>query len=173
MGKARAAKHGSARAGGFAVTASAGALFLLWLLLTGSGKASELILGVVTTLCAAVVLASLLNTRKLVVHLQLRDLALCWRVPGDILRDCYLVTKVLCKDLAGVERAGSFYRACGFQSGKRNPLRLGRGALAVMYSTMSPNMLVIGIDPDQSLMIFHQLQREVVPEVARRLGAQR
>ena len=66
---------------------------------------------------------------------------------------------------------GSFYRACGFRISTHDTLLIGRSALAIAYTTASPNMMVIGIDPAQSLMLFHQLKRDAVPSYAQSPGA--
>lgn len=173
MKSKRQHEHGQTRSRLVGVLWSSVALFALWFLLTGNASRSELILGLASTAGTATVLWSVLATQKLRMKLLLGDLALCWRLPGEILTDCWLVTVVLAKDLLGIERAGSFYRACGFRSSTHQPLLVGRSALAILYTTMSPNMLSIGIDPHQSLMVFHQLKRTKLPDTACHLGAQR
>lgn len=147
-------------------------VYFFWYAFTASGKPHELLVGVGATALTVWFFANVLRTETLNVELRLRDLAQCWRLPKEIVHDCWVITAVLFKDLFGVERAGSFYRACGFKTSRRDPLLMGRTALAVAYTTASPNMLVIGIDPAQSLMLFHQIQRDKVSEMTRRLGAQ-
>jgi multisubunit Na+/H+ antiporter MnhE subunit len=147
-------------------------VFFLWYAFTASHKLHELLVGVVATSLTVWFFSGVLRTEKLNLELRLRDLAQCWRLPKEIIHDCWVITVVLFKDLFGKERAGSFYRACGFKTSRRDPLLMGRTALAVAYTTASPNMLVIGIDPAQSLMLFHQIQRDKVSEMTRRLGAQ-
>jgi hypothetical protein len=41
-----------------------------------------------------------------------------------------------------------------------------------VYTTTAPNFIVIGIDPDLSRMLFHQIERSSVPKMTRELGAQ-
>jgi hypothetical protein len=43
--------------------------------------------------------------------------------------------------------------------------------LATLYTTTSPNSIVIGIDFNQNRMLFHQLQRSTFPKAAKSLGA--
>ncbi len=75
-------------------------------------------------------------------------------------------------DLLHLRPAGSYYRVCGFKCSKRDPAILGRGVLAMIYMTATPNSIVLGIDPQSSRMLFHQLERASVPKMARALGAQ-
>jgi hypothetical protein len=44
--------------------------------------------------------------------------------------------------------------------------------LATIYTTVAPNFIVIGIDPELSRMLFHQLERSSVPKMTGALGAQ-
>lgn len=154
------------------ITGAACAVFFLWWAFTASHKLHEMLVGLIATALTAAFFANVLRTETLNLELRARDLAQCWRLPKEILHDCWVLTVVLWKDLFGGQPAGSFYRACGFKTSRRDPLLIGRTALAVAYTTMSPNMLVIGVDPDQSLMLFHQLQRDKVSEMTRQLGAQ-
>lgn len=152
----------------------AGAAILVlfsWYAFTASANWHELLVGAIATVITVLFFANVLHTERLNLNLRARDLALCWRLPSAILKDCWIITVVLVKDLLGIERAGSFYKACGFETSEHNPTLVGRSALAVVYTTMSPNMLVIGIDPARSLILFHQLRSAPVPEITRQLGA--
>jgi hypothetical protein len=82
------------------------------------------------------------------------------------------ITIVFLKDLLNLKRAGSFYRVCGFQSSKRDPRIRAREVLATVYTTTAPNFIVIGIDPELSRMLFHQIERSSVPKMTQSLGAQ-
>ena len=79
---------------------------------------------------------------------------------------------ILTKDLLGIKRTDSFYRASGFKTSKSDPRLVGRRILATFYTTMAPNFIVIGIDFRRSRMLFHQLERSSVPRMTKALGAQ-
>ena len=68
------------------------------------------------------------------------------------------------QDLFHLRPAGSYYRVCGFESSKRDPAILGRGVLATIYMTMTPNFIVLGIDRKSSRMLFHQIERSQCTE---------
>jgi multisubunit Na+/H+ antiporter MnhE subunit len=152
------------------LSAAAVAGLLLWSGLVTGFKLQEMLLGLPATALTVVFLANVLRTEKLSVTFRWADLLQVRRLPAAIVQDCIVVTRVLLRDLAG-EPAPSLYRVCGFQTSKRDAHLLGRTVLAVTYTTASPNMLVIGIDPAQSLMLFHQLERAEVPAMTRALGA--
>lgn len=147
------------------------AVAFLWVTFTATLKAHELILGLLSTAITMLFFWNVLRTETMSIDLHLRDLLLARQLPGTIVKDCWLVTVVLFKDLFGKEKAGSFYRACGFKTSRRDPLLVGRSALAVAYSSMSPNMIAIGIDPAQSLMLFHQIRRDSISDFNQQLGA--
>ena len=86
--------------------------------------------------------------------------------------DTWVVIRVFLSELLHLRPAGSYYRVCGFKCSKRDPAILGRGVLATIYMTATPNSIVLGIDPQSSRMLFHQLERASVPKMARALGAQ-
>lgn len=147
------------------------ASFLLWCGFVAGFKLQEMVVGALATGLTVGFLAAMLHSETMTLSFRLRDLVQAWRLPAGIAKDCLVVTRVLLRDLAG-QRAGSFYRACGFPTSRRDAHLLGRTALAVAYTTASPNMVVIGVDPAQSLMLFHQIERDEVPAMTRNLGAQ-
>ena len=172
MSKARTQQPGETLSHpGIRLTGVAAAVLLFWISFTASVKAHELLLGTCATALTVALFRNMLRTEELHFRLRCRDLSLVWQLPKAILTDCWILTVVLVKDLTGRERAGSHYRACGFRVSTHDPVLVGRAALAIAYTTASPNMLVIGIDPVQSLMLFHQLQPGAVPAYAQALGA--
>ena len=153
--------------------AVAAVLFFGWVWLVASFKPHEMIVGAVVVAISTAFCGLLFSTSGLPLQVQWRDLLLFWRVPLAIVQDTGVLIAVLFADLFRGRPAGSFYCVCGFKSSRRDPVIVGRMALAVMYTTMSPNTIVIGVDPTQSHMLFHQLQRGVVPRLTQMLGAGR
>lgn len=147
-------------------------LALCWIWLVATLKGHEMIVGAAVVALSTAFCALVLHSSKLPLDLQLRDVLQVWRVPVAILQDTWILTVILLKDLFGGERVGSFYRVCGFRSSRRDLVLVGRSALAIMYTTMSPNMIIIGIDASQSHLLFHQLQRDEIPALTKALGAQ-
>ncbi len=172
MSKTRA-KHagGMFDRSGRLLTGAALVVLSLWRIFTDSPNWHELAVGVIATGLTVWFFANILRTETLNLELRGRDLIQLWRIPWYIVSGCWEITSLLLKDLAG-KPAGSFYRDCGFRTSRHDPTLVGRTALAVAYTTTAPNFIVIGVDPEQSLMIFHQLDRSTVPKMTQALGAQ-
>jgi multisubunit Na+/H+ antiporter MnhE subunit len=165
--------HGKAR------SISAGALTLSvvimaaeWVLLVGGLKRDEMIVGAMAVLLGAMFLWRALEVASEPLHFHIRDLLTLWRLPWMMLSDVWTVTVVLVRDLMGIERAGSFYRVSGFRTALHDPLLVARRVLATVYTTSTPNSIVIGTDPSTSRMLIHQLRREPTSQLQRDLGAQ-
>lgn len=141
-----------------------------WLVFVGSFSAQEWLLGAACTLFGT--FASLLTWKAMDLSIAIvsADLAEIWRVPVTIAVDALFLIAVLAKDLFGVARAASHFRAVPFHNlrGRRGRLRR---MLVTVYTSISPNSIVIGIDRDQHLLLFHQLVPKPVPKLMKRLGA--
>jgi hypothetical protein len=158
---------------------SAGALTLSviimaaeWILLVAGVRRDEMIVGALATILAAVFLWRTLQVASEPLEFQLRDILTIWRLPWMMISDAWTVTVVLFRDLAGIQSAGSFCRVCGFRTAKHDPLLLARRVLATVYTTSTPNSIVIGTDPSTSRMLIHQLRRGPTSQLQRDLGAQ-
>lgn len=145
---------------------------LLWIVFVSSSAIHEMMLGVVTSVATVIFSVLVARESRIDVDLRARDLAQCWRIPWYVLSGVFEITLVLIKDLLHMEPAGNFYRVCGFDSSTHDKLRIGRSVLAVAYTTTAPNFIVIGIDPAQSRMLFHQISRSSVSKMTRALGAE-
>jgi multisubunit Na+/H+ antiporter MnhE subunit len=145
---------------------------VIWVLFVGGIRAHEMIVGFVVLVLSAGLLLRVAQREPLKLDFRMVDLLTCWRIPWYIVSDSYIILLVLLKDLAGIERAGSFYRFCGFKTSAHDPRLMAREVLATGCSTVTPNSIVIGIDAAQSRMLFHQLQPTEVSRMAKELGAQ-
>lgn len=158
---------------------SAGALTLSvvimaaeWVLLVAGLKRDEMIVGAMAVALAATFLWRTLQVASDPLHFRLRDILTLWRLPGMMISDAWTVTIVLLRDLAGIERAGSFYRVSGFRTALHDPLLLARRVLATVYTTSTPNSIVIGTDASTSRMLIHQVRRAPTSQLQRDLGTQ-
>jgi hypothetical protein len=144
----------------------------LWILFVGGTRRNEMIVGVGVLFFTAAFLYRVWQIETLNLSLSLEDIAQAWRIPWYILSGIYEIVVILTKDLLGIKRTDSFYRASGFKTSKSDPRLVGRRILATFYTTMAPNFIVIGIDFRRSRMLFHQLERSSVPRMTKALGAQ-
>lgn len=143
-----------------------------WVLLVAGLKRDELIVGALAVALAAVFLWRTLQVASEPLDFRIRDILTLWRLPGMMISDAWTVTIVLLKDLAGIEPAGSFYRVSGFHTALHDPRLVARRVLATVYTTSTPNSIVIGTDPATSRMLLHQLRRAPTSQLQRDLGAQ-
>ena len=141
-----------------------------WVLLVASTHPHEMIVGACSVLAAGVFLRHAHRSEILSLHFTLRDTLAVWRLPWYVLSGIWEITLLLFKDLFG-RRTGSFYRVSGFATSKDDPTLVARRVLATAYTSAAPNFIVIGIDFRQSRMLFHQIERSSIPEMAQELGA--
>ena len=149
------------------------AVFLMageWMLLVWTTNLHEMIVGGISVLASGGFLWHAHRCERLRMRFQIRDVLAVWRLPWDVVRDAWQILVVLLKDLAG-HRADSLYRVCGFVTAKDDPTLIARRVLATIYSTASPNSIVIGVDYHKSRVLFHQIERSGVPKMMQALGA--
>ena len=143
-----------------------------WVLLVAGVKRNEMIVGLFSVMPAAAFLCLVLRTQKMELNFQVRDVCSLWRVPWYILTNTFTLIDVLGKELLGMQGAGSYYRVSGFKTSKTDPTLVARRVLATAYTTVSPNSIVIGIDYEQSRLLLHQVKRDEVSTMTKRLGGQ-
>jgi multisubunit Na+/H+ antiporter MnhE subunit len=131
------------------------ALLGLWLLLV-TVSVAELIAGMIAAAIAATA-AEVVQAQGLVrFDPDPRWLLRIWKLPRNIVRDCWLVTVALVRQLRGTP-VNSGFRAVPFQRGGGDARASARRALVVLAISVSPNSIVIGIDEEADLMLVHQL----------------
>ena len=144
----------------------------LWFLFVGKLVFAELVIGIVCAALATVASQVVFQARlaKLVGNPQLWLEA--WHLPWTVVKDTGLVLAVLAKHVLGIAPAKSLLRAVEFDPGEEDePQDATRRALATGYSTVSPNVIVVGIDRERRFLLFHQLERDEVSALTKHLGA--
>lgn len=143
----------------------------LWCTFVGTAKLQEMLLGAVCVGVTVVFLVEVSRTSGIDLEFHLKDVVQAWRIPWYVVSDLWQLSLVLVKDVLRMAPAEDLYRVCGFDSSKRDPVRLARDVLSILFTTTSPNLIVVGIDISQSRMLFHQLSRSPVPRMTKALGA--
>lgn len=154
-----------------ALTVAVVCMAVEWIMLVAGLKPHEMIVGACSVAVAAVFVWRALQLSERL-DIRARDVLTAWRIPGIMLGDAWTVTVVLLKDLFGGQPAPSAYRATAFRTAADDPLMVARRVLATAYTTSTPNSIVIGIDPQQSLMLVHQLKLSPPSALERELGGQ-
>lgn len=143
----------------------------LWVLSTGTVHLHELLVGAVVVVLSTLFLRQVFLEELGRFSFTAADLLSAWHIPWYVLSSSSEIVMVLLKDLFGGPRASSIYRVCGFQTSRDDPRMVARRALAIGYTSFSPNFIIVGIDYHLSRMLFHQLQRSTIPDMTKQLGA--
>jgi hypothetical protein len=145
---------------------------LLWILFVGGVRRDEMIAGVGVLLLSGGFLYQVWRTETLNLNFDLKDVVRGWLIPWYLLTDSCVIIAVFAMDLIGIRRAGSFYRVSRLKTRESDPRLVARRVLATFYSTMAPNSIIIGVDPRQNRILFHQLKRSSISTMTQALGAE-
>lgn len=86
---------------------------------------------------------------------------LVWRLPRALLRvpgDLARLLVLACAQLMDPRSRRGVLRSLPFDHGGESSRDAGRRALAEYAGAISPNTIVIGVDPDRDLILAHQLR---------------
>jgi hypothetical protein len=144
---------------------------ILWILFVGGTRLDEMFAGIGVIVLSGGFLYQVWRTETLNIDLDLQDIAQGWRIPWYVFTGSCEIIAILLKDLFRVKKAESIYRVSRFKTSRSDPHLVARGVLAIFYTTMAPDSIVIGIDPHQNRMLFHQLKRSSISKMTRALGA--
>lgn len=145
----------------------------LWLFFTGTFSLHELEIGILAALLASAGMVVVANYYSVPFSPTAKDLLALWRLPWYLLSGTWEVFFVAARDLVGSKGAKSVFRISPFDAGsKDDPRRTARRLLAVLYTTIAPNFIVVGINASDQKMLFHQIERSSVPKMTRQLGAE-
>ncbi len=167
----RSGADGNEQSSARALLFSAVLMAVVWMVCVAGFKRNEMIVGCVAAASGTAFVRLVWKSRGFRADLRTRSLMQVWRVPENIASDLAAVTLVLLKDLLRIRSAGSHFRACDFDISCSDPVKIGNAILTTSYSTVSPNLIVVGIDGDTRRMLFHQLEPGDVPKLARNMGA--
>ena len=147
-----------------------GSFSLFWIACVASLHRDELIVG-----AAAVALSlgfSLFMLHRLPVYFRptAGDLLQVRRLPRDVVVDLARIVVVLAEDCLG-RRAPSVFRCAPWQVNGKSGRDVARRVLAVAYTSVSPNCIVVGIDRKRQQILLHQLRPDGLPTLTQRLGA--
>ncbi|HVV17237.1 MAG TPA: hypothetical protein VHH90_08550 [Polyangia bacterium] len=149
----------------------------LWLLLAGKLEPAELVAGAVAATLASAASLLVRSRRLAPAEVRLRWVRYAPLLPKAIVMGTGRVFLVL---LRQVTRRGRSHRAPSrlqtttFELDGAPQEIAARRALAIAYTNTSPDLVVVDITgepPGRGEMLYHRMDDEGVPEIARRLGA--
>lgn len=126
-------------------------LFVLWLLLAGTVQAVELVAG----LCAAAIGATGVEVVRsqglLGFRVEWRWLRRGWKPLARVVPEFLLLMVAL------VRRPRGRFRTLEFPAGGERAVDAGRRAFVVVAASLSPNRLVVDVDPETGGALVHDL----------------
>ncbi len=144
----------------------------LWLSFAANIGWREIVAGSISAAIATVAVAMYAWKGKVCFTLRWRDIVQAWRVPWSALTGTGTVLYGLFRQLFTRDGAPSFLGAVSFDvGGMDDPAAAGRRALAVAYTSFTPNSVVLGIVPGQRLLLYHEIIPDDVSTTTRKLGA--
>jgi len=145
--------------------------YVLWIVFVGTFSSHELLIGIIG--------AALATAGLMIVNIQypacfsptMRQLLLIWRIPGYLFVDTWGIVAVAAKDLLGIDPAKSLFRVVPFATGaKDDACDVARRVLAVVYTTIRPGSIVLGVNVSSRQLLFHQIERGPAPRPIGDLG---
>ena len=131
---------------------------LLWLLLTSTVNAAEAIVGFGASVIAATATELVRSTRTFGFRPRLRWLRAAAGLPFRIATDSVSVFRALVLHVSRRKRVRGSLHAIPFRHGRDgNARESARRGLAIVGVTMSPNSVVLEIDPERNELVVHQL----------------
>ena len=94
-----------------------------------------------------------------------------WRLPKYMVTGSWEIFEVLFKQLFTGKRAESLLLAVPYEATGEDDASAARRALAVAYTTSTPNFVVVGVDRNRGQLVFHQIKRSPILQVTKNLGA--
>ncbi len=166
---ARHSKSSDVRA---ALVSSVEFLFLLglWMIFVSMAKVDELVVGIGAALISAFADGVVKAKDFAVFAPHLKSMLLIFWEPWYALKGTAAVFSVLSRRIAG-KKSPALVKAIPFDVGGDNPESAARRALAVIFTTISPDTVVIAIDRNKELMLVHQIKPGGTPLITQRLGA--
>jgi len=145
--------------------------FLLWFLYVGKLQPDEALFGVAGSALAAFASQIVFEKHIAPLRAQWRAVAQLWRLPKELVVGGWQIVAVLAEQVFSGRPAESLFFSVPFDAGGDDDESAFRRALAVAYTSATPNSVVIGIDRKRGLLIYHQLRKSRIAEMTRRLGA--
>lgn len=133
-------------------------LIPVWFILVGTINLPELVVGFVAAAIAATVTEVTRSIGFARFYPRLYWFTEVWRVPGQILVDCGILTVVLVDRILRKRKETGFLRILPFTSGGTGGRSAARRALAITVGTLSPNTCVLDIEPYHNFVLLHQIR---------------
>ena len=143
-----------------------------YLLLISSYGLREYVACAGTAVLAATGALVFSRSGKVVFRLRFKDILQAWRLPWYVLSGTWEIMQGLAKQLFTSKGAASVVAAVPFDVGDRDNLAdAGRRALAITYTCVTPNFLILGMVDQEQWLLYHQVTPGEVLTMTEKLGA--
>ena len=141
--------------------------FVLWLLLTSTLDAQEVVVGVFASSISAFAASIVQGKEEFGFRPRLRWLSRARILPRQVISDCWLLTVALWRSVVRSKQARGSFKTFRFQHVADDAESAARRALVTAAISLTPNTYVIAFDRDKQELIVHQLvsRPESVEEV--------
>jgi multisubunit Na+/H+ antiporter MnhE subunit len=131
--------------------------FVLWLLLTSTLDAQEVVAGVIASSISAFAASIVQSNEEFGFRPRLRWLSRARILPGQVISDCWVLTVALWRRVVGSKQARGSFKTFRFQYVADDPESAARRALVTAAISLTPNTYVVAFDRDKQELIVHQL----------------
>lgn len=147
-----------------------GASLAIWELLVDKLAFNELWFGVVAAIFGASATEAVRGLNFARFWPQFRWVAEGWRLPAYAVTGTAEIFTALAKQVFARKPAESLVLAARYDVGGDDSHDAARRALAIGFNSAVPNSVVIGIDQERELLVFHQISRTPVKQMTKNLG---
>jgi len=141
----------------------------LWMLFVFQLNWTEAAVGAAAVAFTIFLTQATLNSVALRFRPRIRWLFQASLLPKMIATDSWILAKDLIRRLQG-KRTHSSYAEIHFPSGGSDSRSSARRALVLLFVSMTPNSVVLDVDPRREMILLHHLAPAPVPKVVRRLA---
>lgn len=141
-----------------------------WLVFVGTFDAAESYVGAIVAALGAVASNVVLERRIVAFYVRPRLLLIGARIFRDVAADTLVVLAVLAERMLGAREPAAKLVAVPFGACGDDKRSAARRAMAIAFTTIAPNSLVLGIDRERRRAVFHQLRDAPTPPPLVELG---
>ncbi|HET7785877.1 MAG TPA: hypothetical protein VI356_23365 [Myxococcales bacterium] len=145
--------------------------FSLMMLYAGKIAPDEALFAALGSAISASASKMVLEKRLAPLRGEWRCAAQIWRLPRYLVSGTWEVLAVLARQIFLRKPAPSLLYGVRFDAGGDDDASALRRALAIAYTTATPNFVVVGIDRPRGLLVYHQVEKGPIPEMTVQLGA--
>lgn len=143
-------------------------LFAAWLILAASLNREEWFFGTLGAAAGVLAFRVSIQAEPLCFRPPLQAFLQAWRLPGLILGGTLILIEEFARAIQE-KRKHSAFRLASFHASGTGSGSAAKRALAIIFGTLPPNSLIIGIDRKSGTILFHQLRKEPLPQIVRRM----